>query len=40
MDMPISGPVHAINFQSIKPEWFERPENFFAILSWQGFSAV
>jgi hypothetical protein len=38
--MPISGPVHAINFQSIKPREFARPEKFFASLCQQGFSGI
>jgi hypothetical protein len=38
--MPISGPVHAINFQSIKPRLFERPENFFVSLVWHGFWGI
>ncbi|MBP0593761.1 hypothetical protein J8I87_29560 [Paraburkholderia sp. LEh10] len=36
--MPISGPVHAINFQSINASLFERPENFFASPCLRGFS--
>jgi hypothetical protein len=37
--MPISGPLHAINFQSSKAQMFERPENLSETLAGQGFSA-
>jgi len=37
--MPISGALHAINFQSSKAQMFERPEKFFKSLAGQGFSA-
>ncbi|MBN3759755.1 hypothetical protein [Burkholderia sp. Ac-20365] len=38
--MPISGPVHAINFQSIKPRLFERPEKIFASFVRRGFWGI
>jgi hypothetical protein len=36
--MPISGPLHAINFQSSKAPMFERPEKISETLAGQGFS--
>jgi hypothetical protein len=38
--MPISGPVHAINFQSIKPRLFERSEKIFASLVRHGVLGI
>jgi hypothetical protein len=38
--MPISGALHAINFQSSKAQMFERPEKFFKSLAGQGFAAL
>jgi hypothetical protein len=36
--MPNSGPVHAINFQSIRTGWFERSEKFLYERCSTGFS--
>jgi hypothetical protein len=37
-DMPISGPLHAINLQSINANHFEGIEKIFAILEIQGLA--
>jgi hypothetical protein len=37
MDMPIAGPKHAINFQSIKRQLFEQPEKIFQRTAGRSF---
>jgi hypothetical protein len=37
MDMPIAGPKHAINFQSIKRRLFGQPGKIFERAAWNRF---